>query len=147
MSDIDLIKTKSYLASNPNCWFEIRWLGQLLLIWLASTETKHPECSMAGDKGSSSAAYGAPNATTFPPTWSRRLGDFVLLTFSGENCPREAGDVEATWAVFNSGGGSFRWCSCFRNCSGGGSGGRASSSKRRINSRSSGEADRRRWLA
>jgi hypothetical protein len=31
MSGQDFIKTKSYLASNPGRWYEIRWLRSLLL--------------------------------------------------------------------------------------------------------------------
>jgi hypothetical protein len=60
-------------------------------------------------QASSSASYGAQNAMRFHPTRSRRQGLPVLRTYRGENGPREAGDGEAAWAVFNSGGDGVRW--------------------------------------
>jgi hypothetical protein len=52
-------------------------------------------------------AYRAPNATRFPPTQSRGQEVSVLLTYGGENSPREAGGGGAIRSVFNySGSGS-----------------------------------------
>jgi hypothetical protein len=77
--------------------------------------------------GGLSAAYEAPNTTGFDPTWSRRLGDLILLTCGDEISPRRASDDGAAQPVFNDGESSFRRWSGSKGCSDGGGAGRGSS--------------------
>jgi hypothetical protein len=56
-------------------------------------------------------AYGAPNSNSTLPTWSRRQGDFNLLTYAVENGPQVVGDDGAVWLTSGDGEGALRWSS------------------------------------
>jgi hypothetical protein len=68
---------------------------------------------------SSISSYGARNNARFLPTWSRLWEELVLWTYRSENRPREAGDGEASRAVFNDGGDGVQRCSISKDSSGG----------------------------
>jgi hypothetical protein len=74
-------------------------------------------------------AYGAPNSNSTLPTWSRRQGDFDLLTYAAENGPRVAGDDCVARLTSGDGEGALRWSFGSRNGFGSGGGDRWSSSE------------------
>jgi hypothetical protein len=78
---------------------------------------------MGGSLGDSSSRYKASISNPKASTRSRWWETVVLLTYRGENGPREPGDGEAARELGDNGSGDFWWCFTSRNGSGGGSDG------------------------
>jgi hypothetical protein len=108
---------------------------------------QRPGDAMAETWGSSASWYRAQKAMRFLPTCSRSWGELFLHTYSEGNRWREADDGKAARAFCNGDVSDFQRCSGLGNCSGGGSVGRGSFSKRWINVRCFSKTDWWRWLA